>query len=162
MASLVNTFPQAFLVRFASFVAARWEKLLPLLPSYSVLSPPLSLVSFRTPCSWDIPRERSIANRDTRSDECWSADEVSTESQRQFCCFWKSSPQGKPDALQTSAPWQLNCFEFRQKCAQGQIPHASVSTHNFFAKSSGISAGPCRNRSQPAESCKNVCVIFRN
>jgi len=25
----------------------------------------------------------------------------------------KSSPQQKPDALQTSAPWQLKCFESR-------------------------------------------------
>jgi hypothetical protein len=53
----------------------------------------LSLVSFRTPRSWDIPRRRSIATRDTHSDEYWSADEISTESQRQNRCFWKSSPQ---------------------------------------------------------------------
>jgi hypothetical protein len=38
---------------------------------------------FLTPCSWDIPRGRSIATRDIRSDEYWSADEISTESQRQ-------------------------------------------------------------------------------
>jgi len=96
----------------ASFVAACWEKLLPLLP-WSVSNPPLSLVSIRTPCSWGIPRGRSIATRDTRSDEYWSADEISTESRRQNRCFWKSSPQQKPDALQTRAPWQLKCFEFR-------------------------------------------------
>ena len=53
------------------------------------------------------------------------------------------SPQQKPDALQTSAPWQLKCFESRQKSAQGQIPHANGSTHNCIAKSTGISAGPC-------------------
>ena len=46
-----------------------------------------------------------------RSDEYWSADEISTESQWQNRCFWKSSPQQKPDALQTSAPWLLKCFE---------------------------------------------------
>jgi len=96
----------------ASLVAACWEKLLPLLPWCSVSNPPLSLVSFLTPCSWDIPRGRSIATRDTRSDEYWSADEISSES-RQNLCFWKSSPQQKPDALQTSAPWQLKCFESR-------------------------------------------------
>jgi hypothetical protein len=28
-------------------------------------------------------------------------------------CFWNTSPQQKSDALQTSAPWQLKCFEFR-------------------------------------------------
>jgi hypothetical protein len=49
----------------ASLVAACWEKLLPLLPWCSVPIPPLSLVSFRTPCSWDILRERSVATRDT-------------------------------------------------------------------------------------------------
>ena len=49
----------------ASLVAACWEKLLPLLPWYSVSNPPLSLVSFRTPCSWKILRGRSIATRDT-------------------------------------------------------------------------------------------------
>jgi hypothetical protein len=31
----------------------------------------LSFVSFLTPCSWDILRGRSIATRDTRSDEYW-------------------------------------------------------------------------------------------
>jgi hypothetical protein len=53
------------------------------------------------------------------------------------------SPQQKPDALQTSAQWQMKCTEPRQKSAQGQIPHANSSTQNCFAKSSGISAGPC-------------------
>jgi hypothetical protein len=72
----------------------------------------LSLVSFRTPCSWDIFRGRSTATRDTRSDEYWNADEISSES-RHNRCFWNTSPQQKPDALQTSAPWQLKCFEFR-------------------------------------------------
>jgi hypothetical protein len=94
----------------ASLVAACWEKLLPLLPSCSDSNPPLCLVSFRTPCSWDILRVRSIATRDTRSDEYWSADEISSGS-RQNRCFWNTSPQQKPDALQTSAPWQLKCFE---------------------------------------------------
>ena len=42
-----------------SLVAAWWEKMLPLRPWCSVSSPQLSLVSFRTPCSWDIPRGRS-------------------------------------------------------------------------------------------------------
>ena len=96
----------------ASLVAACWEKLLPLLPWCSVLNPPLSLVSFPTPCSWDILRGRSIATRDTRSDEYWSANEISSES-RQNRCFWNTSPQQKPDALQTSAPWRLKCFESR-------------------------------------------------
>ena len=96
---------------FASLVAAWWEKLLPL-RWCSVSSPPLSLVSFRTPCSWDIPRGRSIAIRDTRSDEYWSADEISSQS-RWKRCFLKTSPQQKPDALQTSGPWQLKCFESR-------------------------------------------------
>ena len=97
----------------ASLVAACWEKLLPLLPWCSVSNSPLPLVSFPTPCSWDIlRRRRSIATRDTRSDEYWSADEISSES-RQNRCFWNTSPQQKPDALQTSAPWQLRYFEFR-------------------------------------------------
>jgi hypothetical protein len=69
----------------------------------------LSLVSFRAPCSWDIRRGRSIATRDTHSDEYWIADKISSES-RQNRCFRKSSPQQKPDALQTSAPWQPKCF----------------------------------------------------
>jgi len=44
---------------------AWWEKLLPLLPWCSVSNPPFSLVSFLTPCSWDILRGRSTATRDT-------------------------------------------------------------------------------------------------
>jgi hypothetical protein len=116
--------------------------LLPLLPWCSVSNSPLSLVSFRTHCSWDILRGRSIATRDTRSDKYWSADELSAESQRQNR-FWNTSPQQKPDALQTSAPWQLKCFDYRYKGAQGQIPHANGSTHRGVTKSSGISAGPC-------------------
>ena len=47
----------------ASLVVACWEKLLPLLPWCSVSNPPLSLVSFRTPFSWDILRGRSVATR---------------------------------------------------------------------------------------------------
>jgi hypothetical protein len=54
--------------------------LLPLLPRCPVSNPPLSLASFHTPFSWDILGGRSIATRDTRSDEHWSADEVTTES----------------------------------------------------------------------------------
>ena len=96
----------------ASLVAACWKKLLPLLLWCSVSNPPLSLVSFRTTCSWDILRGRSIATRDTRFDEYWSADEISSES-RQNRCFWNTSPQQRRDALQTSAPWQLTCFESR-------------------------------------------------
>jgi len=49
----------------ASLVEACWEKLLPLFPWCSVSNPPLSLVSLRTPCFWDILRGRSIATRDT-------------------------------------------------------------------------------------------------
>jgi len=70
-----------------SLVAAWWEKSLPLLPWCSV-SNPLSLVCFRTPCSWDNLRGRSIATRDTRSDEYWIANEISSES-RQNRCFLK-------------------------------------------------------------------------
>ena len=84
---------------------ACWEKMLPLRPWCSVSKPRFSLVSFRTPCSWDILRGRSIATRDTRSDEYWSANEISTESQQQNHCFWNTSPQQKPDVPQTSTPW---------------------------------------------------------
>ena len=95
----------------ASLVAARWEKLLPLLPWCSVSNPPLSLVSFRTPCSWDILRGRSVATRDTHFDEYSIADEISSELRHNR--FRNTSPQQKLDALQTSAPWQLKCFEYR-------------------------------------------------
>jgi hypothetical protein len=57
-------------------------------------------------------RGRSIATRDTRSDEYWNADEISSES-RQNRCFWNTSAEQKLDALYTSAPWQLKFFEFR-------------------------------------------------
>jgi hypothetical protein len=57
----------------------------------------LSLVSFCTPCSWDILRGRSIATKDTCSDEYWSADEISSESRQNL--FWNMPPQQKPDAL---------------------------------------------------------------
>ena len=81
-------------------------------PDVLFKNPPLSLVSFRTLYSWDILRGRSIATRDTRSDKYWSADEISSES-RQNRCFWNTSPQQKPDALQTSALRQLKCFQYR-------------------------------------------------
>jgi hypothetical protein len=32
---------------------------------------------------------------------------------RQNRCFLNTSPQQSPNALQTSAPWQLKCFESR-------------------------------------------------
>jgi hypothetical protein len=54
-----------------------------------------------------------------RSHEYWIADEISSDS-RQNRCFCNTSPQQKPDALQTSAPWQLKCFESRKKSAQEQ------------------------------------------
>ena len=94
-----------------SLVAACWEKLLPLLPWCSVSNLPLSFVSFRSSCSWDILRGRSIATRGTHSDEYWSTNEISSESRQNH--FWNTSPHQKPDALQTSAPWQLKCFESR-------------------------------------------------
>jgi hypothetical protein len=50
--------------------------------------------------------------RDTRSDEYWSADEIYSEWRRSRC-FLNKSPQQKPDALQTNAPWQMKCFEPR-------------------------------------------------
>ena len=78
----------------ASLFAACWEKWLPFLPWCSVSNPPLSLVSFRTPCSWDNLRRRSIVTRDTCSDEYWSADEISSES-RQNCCFWNTVSTAK-------------------------------------------------------------------
>jgi hypothetical protein len=81
-----------------------------------------------------------------RSDEYWSADEVSAESQLQNRCFRNTSPQRKPDAVQTSTPWQLKCFESRYKGAQGQVPHAKDSTRSCVAKSSGICAEPCTFR----------------
>jgi hypothetical protein len=71
----------------------------------------LSLVSFRKPCSWDILRGRSIATRDTRSDEYWIADEIFSESRQNR--FRNTSPQAKPVALQTSPTWQLKFFESR-------------------------------------------------
>jgi hypothetical protein len=49
---------------------------------------------------------------DTSSDEYCSADEISSEA-RQNRGFLNMSPQQKLDALQTSAPWQMKCFEFR-------------------------------------------------
>jgi hypothetical protein len=36
------------------------------------------------------------------------------------------SPQQKPDALKTSAPWQLKCFESRYKSAQEKFPTPTV------------------------------------
>ena len=44
----------------ASLVTACWEKLLPLLPWCSVSNPPLSLVSFHTPCSLEISSEDEV------------------------------------------------------------------------------------------------------
>jgi len=44
-----------------------------------------------------------------------------------------------PDALQTSTPWQLKCFE----SLKDKFPTPTISTHSCVAKSSGISARPC-------------------
>jgi hypothetical protein len=59
-----------------------------LLPWCSVSKPPLSLVSFRTPCSWDTLRGRRTATRDNRFDEYWSADEISSESRQNRWNTW--------------------------------------------------------------------------
>ena len=144
----------------ASLVAACWEKLLSLRSWWSVSSLPLPLVSFRTPCSWDILRGRSIATRDTRSDEYWSADEISSES-RENRCFWKSSPQQKPDALHTSASWQLKCFEYRQKSAQGKFFTPTVPI-SCVAKSSDISAGPYIKDEDLINKPRNFSSNFQN
>jgi len=82
----------------ASLVAARWEKLLPLLPWCSVSNPPMSLVSFRKPSSWDILRGRSNATRDTCSDEYWIAYEISSEP-RQNRCFWNTVQRSVPTEI---------------------------------------------------------------
>jgi hypothetical protein len=71
-------------------------------------------------------------------------------SQDRIVVFFYLFLQQKPDVLQSSARWQLKCFEFHKKSAQGQIPHANGSTQNCFAKSSGISAGPCTRQLSPA------------
>jgi len=111
VASLVNTFPQAFLEVLHHSMQHGGRNCCHFVPD--VLFQIHRCPWFLFVHSWDIPIGRSIVTRDTRSDEYWSADEISTESQRQNRCFWKSSPKRKPDALQTSAPWQLKCFESR-------------------------------------------------
>ena len=117
---------------FCILVAGCWEKLLPLLPWCSVSNSPLSLISFRTPCSWDIPRGRSFATRDTHFDEYWSADEISTEL-RQNRCFWNKSPQQKPNALQTSAPWQLKCsWVSLEECSRTNSPSQRFHSQLFY------------------------------
>jgi len=62
---LLSNLPPSVSGSSVSLVATCWEKLLPLLPWCSVSNPPLSLVSFHTPWSWDILRGRGIATRDT-------------------------------------------------------------------------------------------------
>ena len=93
----------------ASLVAACWEKMLPLLPWCSVSNPPLSLVSFRTPCSWDILRGRSIATRDTCSDEYWSADKISSESRQnrfsEYVCTSKARCSTDQCSMATEMLW---------------------------------------------------------
>jgi len=110
----------------ASPVAACWEKFLPLLPWCSVSNPPFSLVCFRTPCSWDILWGRSIATRDTRSDEYWISDEISSGS-RQNRCLCNTFPQQKPDALQTCAPWQLKAVSLARRALKDKFPTPTVS-----------------------------------
>ena len=109
---LVNTFPQAFLEVLHHSLQHGGRNCCHFFPDVLFQIQRCPWVSFRTPCYWDILRGRSIATRDTRSDEYWSADEIPSDS-RQNRCFWKSFPQQKPDALQTSAAWQLKCFEYR-------------------------------------------------
>jgi len=125
----------------ASLVAACWEKLLPLLPWCYVSNPPLSLVSFRTPCSWDILRGRSVATRDTRSDEYWSAVEISSESQKNR--FLHTSPQQKPMLYRPALHGNWNALSFARRALKDKFPYANGSTHSCFAELSGISAGPC-------------------
>jgi len=92
---VVNTFSPAFLEVLHHSLRHVGEILLPLLPWCSVSNPPLSLVSFLPPCSWDILRGRSIVTRDTRSVEYWIANEISSET-RQNHSFWNTSPRQKP------------------------------------------------------------------
>jgi len=109
---LVSTFPQAFLEVLHHSMQHVGRNCCHFFPDVLFQIHHCPCVSFLTPCSWDILRGRSIATRDTRFNEYWSADEISTES-RQSCCFWNTSPQQKPDALQTSGPRQLKCFKSR-------------------------------------------------
>ena len=62
------------------------------LNTHSITVLPLETLSFR----WVLKCRRNI---------CWVT--------RQNRCFRNTSPQRKPDALQTSTPWQLKCFESR-------------------------------------------------
>jgi len=110
----------------ASLVAACWEKLLPPLPWCSVTNPPLSLVSFHTPCSWDIIRGRSIAIRDTRSDEYWSADEISSESRQNRCFFYIRLHSKSPMLYRPALHGNWNALSFARRALKDKFPTPTV------------------------------------
>ena len=112
----------------ASLVAACWEKFLQLLPWPSVSNPPLSLVSFRTRCSWNILRGRSIATRDTRSDEYWMPTKYPL-SQDRIVVFEIHLHSNSPMLYRpASAPWQLKCFASRALKDKFPTPTVPLTT----------------------------------
>jgi hypothetical protein len=122
---------------------ACWEKLLPLLPWCSVSNPPLSSVSFRTPWSWGIHRGRSIATRDTRSDEI----EVLTKyplSQDRILVFEIRLHSKSPMLYRPALRDNWNALNLARRALKDKFPTPTVPLkHNCSAKSLRISAGPC-------------------
>jgi hypothetical protein len=113
--------------------------LLSLLPWCSVSNPPLSLVSFRTPYSWDILRGRSIVTRDT----CSKNIEVPTKyplSQDRIAVFEISLHNKSLMLYRLALHGNWNALSLARRAL---MAHTNGSTHSCFAKSSGISAGPC-------------------
>jgi hypothetical protein len=100
MASLVKTFPQAFL----KISITRYRMLGETAATSSLMfcfKSTVVLGFFPYAMLLRYPRGRSIVTRNTHSDKYLNADEISTELQQQNCCFRKSPPQRKPDVLQT-------------------------------------------------------------
>jgi hypothetical protein len=85
----------------------------------------LSLVSFRTPCSWDILRGRSISTRNTRSDEYWSADEIFFES-RENRCFLIRLHSKSPMLYRSALHGNRNALSLVRRALKDKFPTPTV------------------------------------
>jgi hypothetical protein len=125
----------------------------------------LSLVSFRTPCCWDILRGRSIATRDTHSDEYWNADEISSESGQNRFFKYVSTALCSTDQRSMAAEilWVSPERALKDKFLTPTVPIATVwKIVRYFCltleKSSGIFAWPCIRCSPGRPRPRNLCT----
>jgi hypothetical protein len=78
-------------------------------------------------CSWDILRGRSIATRDTRSDEYWSADEISSESRQNRFFFFFRLHRKSPMLYRPALHGNWNALSLARRALKDKFPTPTVT-----------------------------------